>query len=194
MKQNIVIFASGSGSNALNVCRYFQNHSTISVSAIFCNNPNAGIIEKIKPFQIPLVLFNKSEFNKEEEFIESLNRFKPTVIALLGFLWKMPAYLVHYYPHKIVNLHPALLPKFGGKGMYGHYVHEAVKAANETKTGISIHWVNSQYDEGEIIAQFECEIQKEDSVSNIAEKIHLLEQLHVPSVIENVLKNLSNTE
>jgi len=194
MKQNIVIFASGSGSNALNVCRYFQNHSTISVSAIFCNNPNAGIIEKIKPFQIPLVLFNKSEFNKEEEFIESLNRFKPTVIALLGFLWKMPDYLVHYYPHKIVNLHPALLPKFGGKGMYGHYVHEAVKAAKETKTGISIHWVNSQYDEGEIIAQFECEIQKEDSVSNIAEKIHLLEQLHVPSVIENVLKNLSNTE
>ena len=194
MKQNIVIFASGSGSNALNVCRYFQNHSTISVSAIFCNNPNAGIIEKIKPFQIPLVLFNKSEFNKEEEFIESLNRFKPTVIALLGFLWKMPDYLVHYYPHKIVNLHPALLPKFGGKGMYGHYVHEAVKAANETKTGISIHWVNSQYDEGEIIAQFECEIQKEDSVTNIAEKIHLLEQLHVPSVIENVLKNLSNTE
>jgi len=194
MKQNIVIFASGSGSNALNVCRYFQNHSTISVSAIFCNNPNAGIIEKIKPFQIPLVLFNKSEFNKEEEFIESLNRFKPTVIALLGFLWKMPDYLVHYYPHKIVNLHPALLPKFGGKGMYGHYVHEAVKAAKETKTGISIHWVNSQYDEGEIIAQFECEIQKEDSVTNIAEKIHLLEQLHVPSVIENVLKNLSNTE
>lgn len=188
MKQNIVIFASGSGSNAINVCKYFQNHPTISVSAIFCNNPNAGIIQKIKLFPIPLILFNKADFTDEIGFTQKLNNYKPDVIALLGFLWKIPAYLVNYYPQKIVNLHPALLPNYGGKGMYGHFVHEAVKAANEVKTGITIHWVNSQYDEGEIIAQFECNLSKEDTVNSIAEKIHILEQLHVPEVIENVLK------
>jgi phosphoribosylglycinamide formyltransferase 1 len=191
MKQNIVIFASGSGSNAINVCNYFQNHPTISVSAIFCNNPNAGIIQKIKSFKIPLILFNKADFTDEIGFTEKLNNYKPDVIALLGFLWKIPAYLVSSYPQKIVNLHPALLPKYGGKGMYGHFVHEAVKAANEVKTGITIHWVNSQYDEGEIIAQFECNLSNEDTVNSIAEKIHTLEQLHVPGVIENVLKKLN---
>lgn len=192
MEKNLVIFASGSGSNAINVCRYFKDHPEIKVVAIFCNNPKAGIIEKIKEFNIPLILFTKSEFLNPEEFTKKLDCYKPSLIALLGFLWKIPSYLVQTYPKKILNLHPALLPKYGGKGMYGHYVHEAVKAANEKNSGISIHWVNEQYDEGEMIAQYSFDILENDEVSDIAHKIHLLEQKHVPIVIEKVLMSENN--
>lgn len=192
MKKNLVVFASGSGSNAINVCEYFKDHPSIQVVAIFCNNPQAGIIEKIKSYPVPLVLFSKSEFLNENDFTKKLSLFEPNLIALLGFLWKIPAYLVQAYPRKIVNLHPALLPKFGGKGMYGHFVHEAVKAANETHSGITIHWVNEQYDEGEMIAQFTFDIKPSDEVKDIAEKIHGLEQKHVPQILEKVLMSEEN--
>lgn len=187
MKHKLVIFASGSGSNAVNVCEHFKLHPTIEVSALFCNNPNAGVIAKMEAMGIPVEIFNRETFKQETAFLTLLQKYNPSLLALLGFLWKVPDYLVQAYPKKIINLHPALLPKFGGKGMYGHFVHSAVKAANETKTGITLHWVNAQYDEGEIIAQFTCNLDHSDSVERIALKIHALEQAHVPGVIEQAM-------
>jgi len=187
MKKKLVLFASGSGSNAENVSEYFSNHSKVEVVALFCNNPKAGVIEKMNARQIPVIVFNREAFKNEDEFLSKLNEFKPDLIALLGFLWKVPNYMVEHFPNKIINLHPALLPKFGGKGMYGHHVHEAVKEAGEKETGITLHWVNSHYDEGETIAQFTCGLNESDTVESIAAKIHLLEQKHVPLVVESIL-------
>lgn len=187
-QKRIVVFASGSGSNAVKLCRTTLNHADIKVVALFCNNPNAGVIEKMKEFDVPVVLFNKTDFRNEAEFLEKLNQYQPDLIALLGFLWKIPAYLVDAFPTKIVNLHPALLPKFGGKGMYGHFVHEAVKAANEKETGISIHYVNENFDEGEIIAQFKVDLNPNDTAESIADKIHILEQTFVAETIIGLLK------
>ncbi|MDP1727621.1 MAG: phosphoribosylglycinamide formyltransferase [Bacteroidota bacterium] len=185
---NLVLFASGSGSNAENVCRHFQNHPDIKITALFCNTPNAAVIKKMERFKIPVVLFNRETFKNQEQFLSMIEPYRPDYIALLGFLWKIPVYLVQAYPHKIINLHPALLPKYGGKGMYGHYVHEAVKQSGETETGITLHWVNEHYDEGEIIAQFKCKVESNDTPEMIADKIHVLEQQHVPEIIENLLK------
>jgi phosphoribosylglycinamide formyltransferase-1 len=188
MKRKLVIFASGSGSNAVNVCEQFKLNPNIEVSALFCNNPQAGVIPKMKAYGVPVELFTRSEFNSESHFLERLKPYQADLIALLGFLWKVPPFLVQAYPKNIINLHPALLPKYGGKGMYGHYVHEAVKAANESETGITLHWVNAHYDEGEIIAQFKCPLSSFDTAETIAHKIHGLEQLHVPSVIAEILE------
>lgn len=187
MKRKLVIFASGSGSNAVNVCTQFKLHPKITVAALFCNNPNAGVIAKMEAMGIPVELFNRETFKQETSFLALLQKYQPDMLALLGFLWKVPDYLVQAYPKKIINLHPALLPKFGGKGMYGHHVHEAVKAANETETGITLHWVNAHYDEGEIIAQFTCALNQQDTAESIAQKIHVLEQAHVPQVIEQAM-------
>ena len=187
-QKRIVVFASGSGSNAVKLCRTAANSAHTKVVALFCNNPNAGVIEKMKEFDVPVVLFNRTDFRNEAEFLKKLNQYQPDLIALLGFLWKIPAYLVEAYPQKIVNLHPALLPKFGGKGMYGHFVHEAVKAANETETGISIHYVNENFDEGEIIAQFKVDLNPTDTAESIADKIHVLEQTFVAETIIGLLK------
>lgn len=187
-QKRIVVFASGSGSNAVKLCRTTLNQTDIKVVALFCNNPNAGVIEKMKEFDVPVVLFNRTDFRNEAEFLEKLNQYQPDLIALLGFLWKIPAYLVDAFPTKIVNLHPALLPKFGGKGMYGHFVHEAVKAANEKETGISIHYVNENFDEGEIIAQFKVDLNPHDTAESIADKIHVLEQTFVAETIIGLLK------
>jgi phosphoribosylglycinamide formyltransferase-1 len=187
-QKRIVVFASGSGSNAVKLCRTTLNHADIKVVALFCNNPNAGVIEKMKEFDVPVALFNKTDFRNEAEFLEKLNQYQPDLISLLGFLWKIPAYLVDAFPTKIVNLHPALLPKFGGKGMYGHFVHEAVKAANEKETGISVHYVNENFDEGEIIAQFKVDLNPNDTAESIADKIHILEQTFVAETIIGLLK------
>jgi phosphoribosylglycinamide formyltransferase-1 len=187
MKKKLIIFASGSGSNAVNVCQNFKHHPEIEVVAIFCNKPNAGVIPKMNALNIPVVIFNREDFLQEDYFLSLLNKYNPTYIALLGFLWKVPSFLVRTYPNKIVNLHPALLPKFGGKGMYGHFVHEAVKAAGEAQTGITLHWVNEHYDEGNTIAQFSCDLLPSDTVENISEKIHELEQKFVPTVIEKIM-------
>lgn len=184
--KQLVIFASGSGSNAMNVIAYFSNKPSIQVAAVFCNNPKAGILEKIKSTAVPIVLFDKQQFQNPETFLTLLNQYQPDCIALLGFLWKVPSYLIAAYPQQIVNLHPALLPKYGGKGMYGHHVHEAVKLAGESETGISIHYVNERYDEGKLIAQFKTKLHANDTVESIAQKIHELEQQYVPTVIESV--------
>lgn len=189
MKHKLVLFASGSGSNAVNVVNYFTNNPKVEVVALFCNVANAGVIPKMNELGIPVVLFTKAQFKDEIFFMNLLHHYEPSLIALLGFLWKVPDYLVRSYPNKIVNLHPALLPKFGGKGMYGHFVHEAVKEAGEFETGITIHWVNEHYDEGKTIAQFKCEVLPQDNASDIAFKIHQLEQKFVPTTIEQVLNN-----
>jgi phosphoribosylglycinamide formyltransferase-1 len=186
--QKLVLFASGSGSNVLNVIAHFAKHPSVLIAAVFCNNPNAGIVEKMKVHAIPLVLFDKKQFQDAEVFLPLLQQYNPSFIALLGFLWRVPNYLVDAYPQHIINLHPALLPKYGGKGMYGMHVHEAVKLAKETETGISIHFVNEHYDEGKLIAQFKTQLTEEDTPQSIAQKIHSLEHKHVPAVIEDLLK------
>ncbi len=191
MIKNLVLFASGSGSNAVNVCNYFSNHPSVKISALVCNNPQAAVIPKMEAIGIPVVLVSRTEFNNPTLLLPLIARFEPNLICLLGFLWKIPAFLVEAMPHKILNLHPALLPKFGGKGMYGMHVHEAVKLAQEKESGISIHWVNEHFDEGEIIDQFSFSIAPIDSVEAIAQKVHELEQKHVPAVIEKVLANLN---
>lgn len=190
MQANLVLFASGSGSNAENVARYFANHPTIKVRALFCNKPEAGVIPKMQAFNIPVVVFNKAQFHDPEFMLQALGRFEPSLICLLGFLWKVPEFLVDAYPNQILNLHPALLPKFGGKGMYGMHVHLAVQAAGEKQSGITIHWVNAHYDEGAIISQFSFEIPENADAHDIANAVHLLEQQHVPEVIEKVVFNL----
>lgn len=187
--KHIILFASGSGSNVINVCNYFKNNKNISVAALFCNNVNAPILNKITTYQIPVHVFNKAELLAEPTFLPLIQQYQPDLICLLGFLQKIPGYLVNAYPNKIINLHPALLPKFGGKGMYGMHVHEAVKEANETETGITLHYVNEHYDEGAIIKQFKTWVEPTDTPQSIAEKIAALEMKHVPEVINDLLKH-----
>ena len=184
---NLILFASGSGSNAENVCKHFQHHPDIRIQALFCNNPKAGVIKKMEAFQVPVHVFSKAEFSDANQFLKSIQSFQPDYIVLLGFLWKIPPFLVAAYPNRIINLHPALLPKFGGKGMYGHHVHEAVKQAGEKETGITIHLVDEHYDEGKIIAQYRCKVDESDTVDQIADKIHLLEMEFVPQAIAQVV-------
>lgn len=185
--KNIVVFASGSGSNALKLAKSLEGNTSIRIAACFCNNKNAAVIEKMNNRNIPVELFNRQEFNNPEEFLTRLQAYQPELIALLGFLWLIPTWMVQAYPSKIVNLHPALLPKFGGKGMYGMHVHEAVKEAGEVESGITLHWVNEKYDEGGIIAQFKVALTASDTVESIAGKIHELEQNHVSQVLISLL-------
>ena len=185
--KNIIIFASGSGSNAENIAQYFSNSSTIKVKAVFTNNKDAGVIKRMEKFNIPCVVFNRDEYKNETVLLKQINEFAPDLIVLAGFLWLIPAYLVNAFPKKIINIHPALLPKFGGKGMYGMYVHEAVKQANETETGITIHYVNQNFDEGEIIFKANVMLTNSETPDTIAHKIHTLEMDNFPNIIEKIL-------
>ena len=182
--KKIVIFASGSGSNAENI--FHRLNEKIEIQAIFCNNSKAGVIERANRLGIPLVLFDKTDWNSNT-VINKLISFGPDLIVLAGFLWKVPETFVQKFPNKIINIHPSLLPKFGGKGMYGHHVHEAVIAANEHKSGITIHYVNEHYDEGTYIFQAECDLSEAENKETLAQKIHLLEFEYFPSIIENLL-------
>lgn len=186
-KKHVVIFASGNGSNALNLIRYFENNKDIAVSAIFCNKANAGIIQKAIDNRIAIQLFNKEDFYNNSTIIEKVNQYAPNVIVLAGFLWLVPQNFIQAFTGKIINLHPSLLPKYGGKGMYGHHVHEAVLNANETETGITIHLVNEEFDKGEILFQAKCHITENDSIETISSKIHDLEHEHLPLIIERFL-------
>lgn len=188
--KNIVIFASGSGTNAENIILYFKNINNIKVSALFSNNPNAQVIEKAKKYQVPTVVFSKEEL-KSELILQKLNSFKPDLIVLAGFLLQFPAHIIKAYPDKIINIHPALLPKYGGKGMYGMNVHKAVLENKEPETGISIHYVNEHYDEGKIIFQKSVSLKDCKSSEEIAAKIHELEQQYFPEVIEKLLTSKS---
>jgi phosphoribosylglycinamide formyltransferase-1 len=185
--KRIVIFASGSGSNAENLIRFFENTPDISVVQVLTNNPKAKVIDRCKKLKVSAFSFNRIAFTATEDVLNILKASKPDLIVLAGFLWKIPENILKAFPNKIINIHPALLPKYGGKGMYGIHVHRAVVENKETKTGISIHYVNENYDEGAIIFQAECEVFPTDSPEEVAAKIHELEMEHFPKVVEQLM-------
>lgn len=187
--KNIILFASGNGTNAENICICFQHNPEIKVAALFCNKSDAGVIKKMKPFNIPVHVFSKQEINDETFFLPLIQQYHPTLIVLAGFLLLMPKYLIKKFPNAIINIHPALLPKHGGKGMYGHHVHEAVLASNEKEHGITIHFVNENFDEGKPVFQKNFKVEKEDDLNSISKKIAELEMEYFPKVIEQLLKN-----
>ena len=184
--KNIVLFASGSGTNVENCIRYFKNSTVAKVAAVFSNNPNAQVLEKAKKNEIPAVVFQKEALSSEELLLK-IKGFKPDLIVLAGFLLRFPENIIAAYPNKIINIHPALLPKYGGKGMYGMNVHRAVIENKETETGITIHFVNEQYDEGNVIFQKSVSLTGKESAEDVAEKVHELEQTHFPLIIEKLI-------
>jgi folate-dependent phosphoribosylglycinamide formyltransferase PurN len=189
---HIAVFASGAGSNAKKIIEYFENNKRIKVSLIVCNVPSAGVLNIAAEKGIPTLLINKTEF-AQTGYVESLRNADIHFIVLAGFLWKVPIVLVKAFQpgvgnsKGIINIHPALLPKYGGKGMYGGHVHEAVVAAKEIESGISIHWVNEHYDEGAIIYQATCKVEANDTPATLAQKIHALEHAHFAPTIEKLL-------
>lgn len=185
IQKNIAIFASGSGSNAENIIRYFENSTTFRCPVIISNKKEAYVHERAKQLGIKSVVFTREEL-KSEMIIDFLKANSINYIVLAGFLLKIPDTIIAAFPEKIINIHPALLPKYGGKGMYGDNVHKAVKAAGEKESGITIHYVNENYDEGNIIFQAKCTIQAKDSAEDIAQKVHALEYEYFPKVIEEL--------
>lgn len=184
--KRLVILASGSGSNAENIILHFQNHTSISVTSVISNRKDAYVLERAKKLNIPQLYFPKKAFTEDNSVLKYLQENADYVI-LAGFLLKIPENIVKAFPNKIINIHPALLPKFGGKGMYGMNVHKAVKAQGETETGITIHYVNENYDEGATIFQASTPVTKTDSPEDIAANIHTLEQTNFPRVIEETI-------
>lgn len=187
MKTKLAIFASGGGTNAEQIIRYFKNHKNILVGMILSNNKDAFVLKRALKHKIPQFVFDRNTFYKEKSVDELLKLNEIDFIVLAGFMWLIPERFVKAYPNKIVNIHPALLPKYGGKGMYGHHVHEAVVKNREQKSGITIHWVNEQYDEGAIIYQATCAITSSDTPEDVAHKVHKLEYEHYPRIIEQVI-------
>ncbi|TCK67941.1 formyltetrahydrofolate-dependent phosphoribosylglycinamide formyltransferase [Winogradskyella wandonensis] len=185
--KRIVIFASGSGSNAENLIKFFQNSDSASVIQVLTNNPRAKVLERAKRLGVSAFSFNKIAFTETNDVLSLLKSNKPDLIVLAGFLWKFPEPILDHFPDKVINVHPALLPKFGGKGMYGMHVHKAVVENNETETGITIHYVNEHYDEGAIIFQAKCEVLETDTAEDVAKKIHELEMEHFPKVVAKLL-------
>jgi phosphoribosylglycinamide formyltransferase 1 len=184
---HLAIFASGSGTNAQNIADYLNGNPDICISLILSNKPDAYVLERAVKLHIPTYVFDRKEFYESEKVLHELKKFEVDFIVLAGFLWLVPEYLLKSYPSKIVNIHPALLPKYGGKGMYGEKVHRAVIEAGEKRTGISIHYVNEHYDEGTIIFQDSFEILPGDTPESIAKRVHALEYKHFPRVIEKVV-------
>lgn len=185
--KNIIIFASGSGSNAEIIINRFKDSDFVRVVAVFTNKIDAGVIERAKNHKIPFEVFSKEEFHNER-FLDLINKYKPELIVLAGFLLKVPEYLVRSFPNRIVNIHPALLPKYGGKGMYGMNVHKAVFENKEKLSGMSIHYVNEHYDEGNIIFQESVNIEDCQTPEEVALKVLALEHKNYPAVIEEVLR------
>ena len=192
-KFRLAILASGGGTNAEAIMKYFQNHPSISVALLLSNNPNAFALERAKKFNVPTRPFDKQQFRESDEVLRWLKEFEITHIVLAGFLWLLPENLIQSFSDKIINIHPSLLPKFGGKGMYGMKVHEAVKEAGENESGITIHLVNAQYDDGRILHQSSCLISAEDSPKEIAAKVYELEYANYPRTIEAWLLANNNT-
>jgi len=190
--KRIIIFASGSGSNAENIIRFFQYSETIKVVQVLTNNKNAKVIERCNKLNIKSLVFNKNDFLTTDKVLNLL-KSNADYIILAGFLWKIPQKIINNFTDKIINIHPALLPKYGGKGMYGRHIHEAIIKNKEKKSGITIHYVNKNYDEGAIIFQKAFKIEENDTVNDVAEKIHDLEMEYFPKVIELVVaKNKVN--
>ncbi len=183
--KKIAIFASGSGSNAQNIVEYFENNPLVKVQLILANKPDAFVLERAKNLGIPSIVFNRDDFYKSNNVLDILDINEIDFVVLAGFLWLIPDNLIHKYPSKIINIHPALLPKYGGKGMYGAKVHEAVRASGDKETGITIHYVNEKYDKGQIIFQTKTKIEKTDTPDSIAQKVHELEYKNFPKIIAN---------
>jgi len=184
--KKILLFASGTGSNVENIIQHFKNHYEIIVVGVYTNNPNAKVLDKAKNHNIPTLIFNREQLTAGF-VLDKIAELKPDLIVLAGFLWKMPEEIVSAYPNKIINIHPALLPKYGGKGMYGIKVHQTVLDNKEKETGITIHYVNEHYDEGEFIFQQKVAIEDCKTPEDVANKIHELEHKHFPIIIEKIL-------
>jgi phosphoribosylglycinamide formyltransferase-1 len=184
--KKIILFASGSGTNAETIIRYLAARQTAKVTGVYTNNPNAGVIKKANDLNVPTVVFNRVDF-ESNELLDKIKQQQLDLIVLAGFLWKIPPHFVAAFPQKILNIHPALLPKYGGKGMYGMHVHQAVLDQKETETGITIHLVNEQYDQGAFVFQQKVSIAECITAEEIAQKVHELEHTHFPTVIETHL-------
>ncbi|MCR5038823.1 MAG: phosphoribosylglycinamide formyltransferase [Bacteroidales bacterium] len=184
--KRLSIFVSGNGTNMQRIAEYFADNQDVEIVNVVCNNPNAYSIERAKNLGIPLRMITRQDF-RSEAFVKELQELRIDLIVLAGFLWKVPEGLVKAFPRRIVNIHPALLPKFGGKGFYGEHVHEAVVAAKEAQSGITVHYVNELYDSGEIILQAHVALDEKETPDSLAAKIHQLEQSYFPVAIEYVL-------
>jgi len=191
-KRKIAIFASGSGTNAQRIIEYFSNHLQIAVSLILSNKSDAYVLERARKLNVPSIVFDRHSFNETNDIIKLLKKEKIDFIVLAGFLWMVPGNLIMAYPGRIINIHPALLPKYGGKGMYGACVHEAVLKSGDKESGISIHFVNEKYDEGNIIFQAKCEVLQYDTPDSLAQRVHQLEYKHYPEVIEKLVTGLKD--
>ena len=185
--KRIAVFASGSGTNAERIIEYFRDHQDINVAMVFSNKPDAYVLERAKRLHVESMVFNRREFYETDYVLRILRDKEIDFIVLAGFLWLIPKFLLDTYQGNIINIHPALLPKYGGKGMYGRRVHETVIAAKEKESGITIHFVNEKYDDGQIIFQAKCPIEPGDTPESLAGKIHQLEYNYFPAVIESVV-------
>ena len=185
---NIAVFASGSGSNCENLIRYFSHSDAGVVSLVVCNKPDAPVLERARRLGVPSVVVPRADLQRPELVLPLLRSHGVGFIVLAGFLPLVPTYILDAYPQRIVNLHPSLLPKYGGKGMWGHHVHEAVKAAGEAETGMTVHWVTPQCDEGDIIVQYRVQLSPDDTADDIAAKEHRLEMEHFPQVVEQLVR------
>ncbi len=189
-KHKIAIFASGGGSNAEQFFKYYKENDLANITLVLTNNKDAFIIERAKNHHLPVKIFNREDFYTTASILDMLLEHQIDVVVLAGFLWKIPDNLIKAFPNKIINIHPALLPKYGGKGMYGMHVHKAVIAANEVESGITIHLVNQNYDEGKILAQEKCKILEDDTPELLATRVLKLEHEFYPKVVEVLLHNL----
>jgi phosphoribosylglycinamide formyltransferase-1 len=188
--KSLAIFASGAGTNAQKIIQHFSQHPFIKVRLIACNNPAAGVIDIAVVNQIDTWLIDKEKFFRGNGYTDELKAAQIDFIVLAGFLWKIPQTLINAFKNRIVNIHPALLPKFGGKGMYGTKVHEAVIAAGEIESGITIHFVDEHYDNGDVIFQANCSVSKDDTAESLAQRIHRLEHEHYARIVENIVSKL----
>lgn len=185
--KKIILFASGSGSNVENIANYFKLRKDVTICCVLTNKSDAKVIERCNRLEINALFFNRQAFSKSNFILNLLRSLEPDLIVLAGFLWKIPEAITNAFPNQIINIHPALLPKYGGKGMYGMNVHNAIKEAKETETGITIHYVNAHYDEGAIIQQVKTVVNPKDSAEDIASKVHVLEYEFFPKVIDELL-------
>lgn len=194
MSRNIAIFASGNGTNAENIIKYFSGNKDIKVKIVMANKTDAFVLERAHRLGIPTLYINREQWADATHILTLLHEQQIDFIVLAGFLARIPDALLHAYPNRIVNIHPSLLPKFGGKGMYGNKVHEAVVTAGETESGITIHYLNEHYDEGQIIAQYRCPVMPNDTPQDVATRVHALEYEYYPKVIEQLLMTLPATD
>lgn len=188
--KKIAIFASGNGTNAERIASYFSKGNVARVSLILTNNPEAGVLKRAEKLTVPSVVFNRADFSRKDDIVNLLAANEIDLVVLAGFLWLLPSNILQAYPDRIVNIHPALLPKYGGKGMFGSHVHEAVIASGEHKSGITIHFVNEKYDDGQIIFQSTVDVDRTETADTLAAKIHELEYAHFPVIIEQIIQKL----